>query len=450
LCLFASCLATSPARSQTLAGSITYAPQSVFRIPFVTDAGERQLQEVRLWVSEDQGQSWRKYGNGVAPEQRGFTFRAEHDGHYWFTVQTVDFAGRLNPPTVQGPQPQPGALPLKVCVDTRRPDITLRSRPAREGMVAVEWDIREENLDPSSFTLEYRLPGSVEWIPLVAEPSLLGERAWTPGTTGAVAVRLRVRDLAKNEAEASLIVTPGGQEFRSASSGGDAQAGRSPGVAVPAKRWVNSKHITLNYEIQEKGPSGVSAVELWFTRDGQKWEKYPKEQTTPPAPFTFEVYEEGVYGFTLVIRNGVGLGEAPPHVGDPPQIWVEVDLTKPIVHFVKTEVGMGSDTGNLTITWAASDKNLSREPISLFFAEDAKGPWTPIEKNLENTGRYVWRKGPGAPHRFLVKVEAADRAGNVGEAVTLKPVLFDLTQPKGRILGVEPAAGKVEVGTGSE
>jgi len=243
---------------------------------------------------------------------------------------------------------------------------------------------------------------------------------------------------------------PGGQEVRSASSVGDLDSGSVGGGPLPGKRWVNSKRITLNYEIQEKGPSGVSAVELWLTRDGQKWEKYPREQANPSGPFVFEVPDEGTYGFTLVVRNGVGLGAAPPHTGDPPQMWVEVDLTKPAVHYANTEVGRGPDIGTLTITWAAVDKNLAREPITLSYAVDDKGPWTPIEKNLENTGRYLWRKGPGAPHRFFVKVEAVDKAGNVGDAVTIKPVLFDLALPKPRILGVEPSQNRPESGMSSE
>jgi hypothetical protein len=448
--LLALSLFAVPSFAQAPANGITYARQTSFFIPFVTGSGERQLHEVRLYVSEDQGQTWRKYAS-VGPEQRGFNFRAEHDGLYWFTVQTVDLAGRLDPAVVQGIQPQQGVPPIKVQVDTHPPVITLRSRPAREGMVAVEWEIREDNLDPLSLTLEYRLPNSAEWQPLIVDPAALGERAWTPGTSGAVTVRLRVRDLAKNENEATLTVLPGGQEVRSSSSGvGDLDTASAGGGPIPGKRWVNSKRITLNYEIQEKGPSGVSAVELWFTRDGQKWEKFPKEQTNPAAPFVFEVPEEGIYGFTLVIRNGVGLGPPPPRTGDPPQLWVEVDLTKPAVHYANTEVGRGPDTGTLTITWAAVDKNLAREPITLSYAEDAKGPWTPIEKNLENTGRYVWRKGAGAPHRFFVKVEAVDKAGNVGDAVTIKPVLFDLVQVKGRITGVEPVQSRPEPSTNPE
>jgi hypothetical protein len=46
---------------------------------------------------------------------------------------------------------------------------------------------------------------------------------------------------------------------------------------------------------------------------------------------------------------------------------------------------------------------------------------------------------PGSvPYKFLVRVEATDKAGNVGVAETSNPVIVDTAQPKGLILGVDP------------
>ena len=64
----------------------------------------------------------------------------------------------------------------------------------------------------------------------------------------------------------------------------------------------------------------------------------------------------------------------------------------------------------------------------------------PIVSKLENSGRYVWQMPADVPFQFLVRVEATDRAGNVGSDETAKPVSVDLAQPKGIILNVEPAA----------
>ncbi len=428
-------LCSSASFAQAPNSGIIYTRQPVFRIPFDTDADARRLQEVQLYVSEDLGQSWQKAGS-VRPEERGFNFRAERDGLYWFTVRTVAWDGKQNPASLQGAQPQ-----LRVFVDTHAPIVNLRQAPAREGMMGVEWDIREDNLDLSTFSLEYRAPGSVEWIPLPVTPAATGQRYWTAGASGTADVRLRVRDLAKNENEANLTITPGGAYSRSSSNSADPEANRYTSRTAPATRWVNSKRISLNYKIEDKGPSDVSAVELWFTRDGQKWERLEEPKRDPQPPYVFDVHDEGLYGFTLVIRNGVGLGAPPPRTGDPPQVWVQVDTTKPIVHWAAAEVGQGPDTGKLTITWKATDdKGFGPEPIKLSYAEDEHGPWTPIVANIDNnTGKYVWNKGPGPPHKFWVQVEATDKAGNKGVALTPKAVLFDLSQPKGLILDIAPA-----------
>ncbi len=118
---------------------------------------------------------------------------------------------------------------------------------------------------------------------------------------------------------------------------------------------------------------------------------------------------------------------------------MEVDLTKPVVKLLDVEIGRSPETGNLTITWTATDKHLGRQPITLSYAEKPEGPWTPIVSNLENTGRYVWRMPDGVPFQFLVRVEATDRAGNVGSAETPKPVAVDLAQPK--IIGIKIEPG---------
>jgi hypothetical protein len=43
------------------------------------------------------------------------------------------------------------------------------------------------------------------------------------------------------------------------------------------------------------------------------------------------------------------------------------------------------------------------------------------------------------PYQFYVRVEAVDRAGNVGGDETRKPVIVDLSQPKVQVIGVGAA-----------
>jgi hypothetical protein len=427
-------------RGQTVTGDISYTKQTFFRIPFQTDPSERRLKQVQLYYSTDQGQTWHPY-NSVTPDQRFFDFQASGDGVYWFAVRTVDADGRGNPLNMQGARPG-----LKVCVDTQPPTIRLKPLPPRDGEVGVEWDVRDDNLDMTSLRLEYRVPSVVEWLPLSGELSITGQRYWKPAAPGAMEVRLKARDRADNWNEEKTTVSAG--SFTSQPLDGrrpiDPPAPvRQEGAAHEAgSTLVNSKRISLNYELKEVGPSKVSLVELWVTRDGRTWQKFKEDtgmgQSGPQPPFIVEVNEEGQYGFTLVARSGVGLGERPPQVGDPPQVWVEVDLTKPVVRILSVDPPRTVEDRNLTVTWSASDKNLGRQPITLSYAEQAEGPWTSIAINLDNTGRYVWAMPLNVPFRIYVKVEATDRAGNVGSAQTANPILVDLSKPKVTITTIEP------------
>ncbi|MCS6853023.1 MAG: hypothetical protein NZ700_17845 [Gemmataceae bacterium] len=436
LVLLAACLSAGTARAQGTASDIIYSRQPVFRIPFQTDPGEHRIKQIQLHVSADQGRSWQAYAT-AAPDQPFFHFQAERDGTYWFAVRTVDAEGRTYPAPNEPLRPG-----LKVCVDTQPPAISLQNLPPRDGMVGVGWDIRDDNLDLSSLRLEYRLANGVQWQPLSLETATaVGHKFWVPNTNGTLEVKLRARDRADNWGEARTTVVP------ATGTSGPATPLPNP-VTAPAApspaavRMVNSKHINLEYDVQDVGPSGLSAIELWYTQDARSWQKYGELKDPPKSgAYRFEVNDEGVYGFTLVVRSGVGIGDRPPQVGDMPQVWVEVDLTKPVVQVLNVDVGRGPEAGNLTVSWRASDKNLGRQPITLSYAEDPAGPWTPIAANVENTGSYVWRMpAQGVPYRFLLRVEATDRAGNVGQAEWPRPVIVDLAVPKPLIKNVTPAA----------
>jgi hypothetical protein len=446
----------APAFGQGLSNEIIYSRLTAFRIPFDTDPGQRQIQQIQLYFSTDQGQNWQPAGTAT-PAQRGFDFRADRDGLYWFAVRTVDFQNLVNPPTLQGLRPQ-----LKVCVDTQPPVVSLRQSASRDGSVSVDWQIREENLDLSSFALEYRTPANPQWIPLAVTAASTGQYAWNPGTTGAVEVRLHVRDLAKNDGEDKLTIMPGSQPAQGGQGQTYSDQGQYTGNTQPGSRYVNSKQIGLNYSIEESGPSGIEAIELWVTRDGQTWARLeeftpnsnsPTSQnekiTTKDIPINFTVQDEGVYGFTLVPRSGAGLKDHEPRRGEQPQIWVDVDTTKPVVTWLHVEVGKGQNTGKLFITWKAYDpvtkgsdkeKDLGREAITLKYATSLNDPWNTIVEKQPNTGSYEWKMPAEGqrPVKFFVRLEVTDKAGNVETQDTPKPINVDLKVPRGKILDARP------------
>ncbi len=408
-------------------------PRRTFNIPFTIDAADRRVQQVILNVSEDLGRTYQQ-ASTAAPNEKGLSFTARHDGLYYFTVQTMDQDRRLNPPSLDNVTPG-----LRVFVDTVAPDVKLRALAGvKVGQVGVEWDIRDENLDPNTLRLEFRAPGQL-WQEQSAQKSALGQARWEPGFSGPVEVRLQVKDKAGNSGEATTRTGPGSRPLNSPDEPPGAIGGDAEDRAQVPVRKINTTRISLNFKLEDVGPSDVSVVEIWKTKDGRVWQRNPKDADKKP-PFIVEVEGEGRYGFTLVAKSGVGLGENAPRPGDQPQIWVEVDLTKPEVRIQDVVVGRGPDTGNLTLTWTAADKNLLRQPISISYATKPEGPWNPVPgaTHVENTGRFVWRMQPDVPFEFFMRVEAIDEAGNIGQADTTKSVKVDLSLPRARVIGVEP------------
>lgn len=202
-------------------------------------------------------------------------------------------------------------------------------------------------------------------------------------------------------------------------------------LPISGIHMFNSKRISINYEV--KGSMGAG-VDLYVTRDGQKWQTLDLEGQDK-SPLVVEVDAEGRYGFSMTPAGS----KKSPKPGDPPQFWVEVDTTKPVVHLRKIEGGMEGSTQNLRIYWKVSDKNLDDKPITLSYAEKATGPWTKIATHIENTGSFSWKAPSSVPARFFVKVEAADVVGNLASDQTPKPIVVEMAEPTVSILSLEPA-----------
>src|SRR5262249_16433410 len=66
--------------------------------------------------------------------------------------------------------------------------------------------------------------------------------------------------------------------------------------------------------------------------------------------------------------------------------------------------------------WKAQDKNLSPRSVKVCYAEQPAGPWKTIVADLDDCGQYDWKKPADLPKQVYVRVEALDKAGNVGFA----------------------------------
>jgi hypothetical protein len=425
----------------------------VLSIPFSPNLPGSRVRDVELYASTDGGKTWTYVTQApVSPrrEDNKFRYTMPSDGTYAFAVRSIDAAGVANPPNVDQLQ-----TALLAHLDRRAPLIQLRSAAAgRPSVVGVEWDVREEHFDANRFVLEYRVPGQSDWV---AEPRAKGEptgvQQWELTTAPKLEVRVKVTDKAGNEADATLLLTPGASG--AASSAGDAANATAPSHAQPRPgvHFINTPQIAIPFRVSNVGVSGVPIMDLWVTRDnGRAWQKVPRSSdepigTMPATPgegealvkrFAYTAPGEGLYGFTVVVRSGVGIGDADPRPGDAPKRLVEVDTTRPDVQLTATR-GAGADVRNVTIEWTARDKNLIDRPVTLLWSKAKDGPnWEPIVADLDAKGRYVWTITDQGPFQFYVQVRAVDKAGNTGTATGNELITVDLNRPKADLLDPVP------------
>jgi hypothetical protein len=490
-----SCLALTVSAAEPISGttgnsSALPAPiatrQTLFGVPFrvdqPTDPALRPV-EVQLMVSHDKGAHWQLYARAL-PTQKQIPFRTAADGEYWFAVRTVDRAGKFHPENVPGPG-------LRVIVDTAPPRMQLKAQCGQAGQINVQWQVNEPNPKPDSLSIQYRSFSSELWQTVavsqknsaLSENAQTGEVAWWPqSASGEIQIRAEITDTAGNKsvshAQVKIEQNPAlkpelasmgnGEKLQQTANrlGADnAQADAVPlGVNPPIgsryqpaapiptdpelsklppgerPKMINTKMFELDYDLESVGPSGISRVELWGTRDaGRTWRLFTVDNDNR-SPISVSVEDEAVYGFRIVATSGAGLSQEPPKNGDLPSIWVGVDMTRPTARITRADLGKGAEDGRMNIAWEASDKMLADRPVTLSFSQNRAGPWTTIASGLENTGRYNWTIDSRVPPLIYLRMEVRDEAGNLTIQEYAQPIALDQLRPSVKIREVRPAA----------
>lgn len=538
---------TSPAVSQGPQSSVSYLAYPRFKIPFNVDANRKDLSEVQLWVSTDEGATWQMHGM-AKPSERQFEFRAAAEGIYYFSVQTVDQSGNAFPS--QSP-------PLKVFVDTTKPEAAMRADLDQKGQLVVDIRVAEDHLKSQTASLRVRTDRSPEWqaisledlvaandifetqailkLPQCREVALVFEVQDQANNTGQATFLYAMPRTAAGEKDMTLASAPSGNQsnlpqlatqqsstrvpeipnakaWNVASEGGanasnqvantesskpavvdlTIPTSRGPGLLTnsskstspaprdtgaealslsPSKVTPNnvtdvaegaaelqtkaaetapdksaiseafhckSRAFSLDYSVEALGGSRLSEIELWGSEDGgrtwQQWGTDPDRQ----SPFDVQVGNDGMFGFRMVIVNENGLVSNRPKDGETADAWINVDTSSPEVKITRALYGEGPEDGMLVIDYKCSDGHITDRPISLSYSEGVDGPWTAIATGLKNTGIYLWRADPEIPAKVFLKLEAADKAGNVGTHKLDVPIDTKGLAPRGRIQGFRP------------
>jgi hypothetical protein len=419
-----------------------YTRSKIFCLPVALDDKERDtLGEVQLYVKQGPNEPW-VLKDTASPTRSEFDYRVTQDGEYWFTIATLE--KNRQPVAIDTSHMTPGII---VVVDTQAPEISLRSLPPRPQGTLVECKVQDANPDPSRLRVEYQTTDK-SWQLLEAVP---GEPTMfrVPSTALPDAlVRATATDRAGNTA--TRLLNLGGEttatEASSEAGALNMLASHSDKVPGPppaqtgssaARQLLAGTRLTADYRIERQGPTGVSKIEVWVTRDeGLTWQRVCEDKK-PSNSIAFDLPGEGVYGICLVATNGSGISAKPPSKGEAPDYWVEVDMTKPAAQLLAVRPGVGDEAGNLYISWAASDKNMGATPIDLYYATQRTGPWLPIGHGLKNDGTFRWPLPPEAGPEFYIRMDVTDQAGNMTRCELQEAVVVDLVRPKARVLSVK-------------
>jgi hypothetical protein len=468
-----------------------YSKERAFRLPFnIIEADRPRYKQVQLWASVDGG-DYQKVDT-KDPEAKAFFFRAAKDGEYWFAVRTLDTKNRLIPSDVEDVEPN-----MRVIVDTTVPAMNLDALPRRGSIASVRWEVVDDHLDLESLRLEFQAEGGGWSQVTIRKPARIGQEKWDAGTAEPIKVRLSVADRAKN-VRVLMLDLPDGSPTRGPSNGpgddpdqnvppprstfasseseraaprpilsgppamppmrgepsgpvgefnpfapGEAQRSRadnSPAQEGPAPPiLVTSPKFGLQYLVEDPGPNGPAAVELWVTTDGGRTWFNRGEDPDRKSPFPVDLGGEGTFGLKLVARSSANQGDQPPVPGEPPVTIVEVDSSGPVIKLDPPKVS----NGRVTITWHANDPHPAPRSVMISVRSEAPdSQWQPITTGpIDNSGQYTWALPANCPPRIHFRVDVLDALGNRSGAETtdMGAVLVDRSRPKGRIIGLDPS-----------
>ena len=434
--LLASLLFATPLHAVEIDGPQTIVTsESQFAIPFQIEADKGDNSEVRLYLSEDRGTSWKLHSKAQAPID-SFDFKAESEQEYWFAVRTLDATGKESPS-------EPPSAELVVVVDRTPPKLELVAEPTPQGEVAVRWKVDDPHLDVDSLKLTYRTADG-RGAELLAERtkrqeddrSASGEVLWTRISDQAdVVIRAEIRDAADNVVVKEFPLTALRAQAETPTPAPLAGPGPLPSppphaVATPLPAppmsirdpnkplMVNSTSFELDYDVQRAASVSVTKVEIWGTRDeGRTWVLLGLDEDRR-SPCAVNVDTAGMYGFAVVVEAGDGLKGRVPQSGDAPEIRVGVDLTVPRVRLTTAEPDPQGRPCRMRINWDALDENLGPQAVTISWSGSPQGPWTPAAQGIASSGGHECEFDPQGPDYVYLKIDVRDEAGNVGSQTT--------------------------------
>lgn len=181
---------SQPDTSKTLYGVFN---MRKLEIPITISQPEKvkEISELLLFVSSDNGKTWQQ-ADFATPRRESFEFVAERDGVYLFNVVTKYRNGTQDPPSLTA-----APAKLQLLIDATRPVVTIKSLERSGEDALILWEAQEQHPDVQSLRLQYQPKGG-QWIDIPIPPALSGSHRFKVSDSGAVLVRLSMKDAAGN------------------------------------------------------------------------------------------------------------------------------------------------------------------------------------------------------------------------------------------------------------
>lgn len=193
------------------------------------------------------------------------------------------------------------------------------------------------------------------------------------------------------------------------------------------------KEVNLNV----KQDPDVSSRELWYRSfDGKAWGAWQKhgQAFSKEAPITWAPPEGHWQVYVRKILTS-GLSMSEPAADTKPHGEFIIDRSAPQVA-VKFPANKAILAGGqkYTVTWDANDRYLRSGPVTITWSRDGKSQGEVVAANIPNNGSYEWTVPKDMTTSGVLRIEATDKAGNVGGAESTG-ITVDSIKPRGKVVG---------------
>jgi hypothetical protein len=380
---------------------------------------EADVASRELWYASFDGKAWGEWQkHGIVFQKEQPISWAPNEGHWKLYFRKTLIAG------LAAPVPEAGTKGhAEFIIDRTAPTGAIEfptSKPKLRGgsKYTIKWQAADKYLKASPITIRYSRDGKGTWDVVAQDIPNTGSYEWMvpKDMTTAGQLQVLIADKAGNvgtvESLSVLVdsVNPGGMVT---------------GPAISAKL-----DTTLDTEVRDVGPAGLSAARLWISQDdGASWAEGPF-LTEPFKSVSWKATTDGKYRLAIVATDQSGNISVTPKGKAEDQFLFIVDTTAPAITLSSAQGIVEADKAvagrrafkpgdRVAVPFAIKDANLTPNSVTVLLQTDGKA-WKELGKGLPTDSAFRFEIPSIATKTAKIKVTAVDNAGNLGEVVSVE------------------------------